>query len=493
MSELATQLPPGAAELLGLSSPGNPGSVALTGSTDLISQENAFRRAMADASNQNSGAEGANPIDHGQSLWPTALTLTAAQNPITGPQLHGQFGASENLPAFPAAGGDQWLVEALPSRPGAEGLLTPTAAALNGGLTTASPSAPPAGPVTTLPLLAQGVKQGLAAAQPGQLREAQTPTVARALTTAAESPLSALSPGSSVELAGRQLIQTAGQLALALSPGPDTAQASPAANPLAALAQQLTSSKDQKQPGGLSFASAGDTAKLSDQHSLLPLAPASGAAVGGLFDPLAGPPINQGLTGSIHSGSAGAELALAQGQNSTTTMTVNPSASNAAPNDLAQQAQAPSAVDRSPLNQTLPNQVTGQVADQVRIMIRADQREAQLQLHPRELGAVNIRIALHADQADVSIEASNPDLYRELSTTLPRLRQLFVDEGMGLSQLALDMGQFQQGQQSQGEHQSRPSTPLASSHQTVTDTIHDVLTRPGSKALSEGRSLDLYA
>ncbi|MEM7705816.1 MAG: flagellar hook-length control protein FliK [Pseudomonadota bacterium] len=165
---------------------------------------------------------------------------------------------------------------------------------------------------------------------------------------------------------------------------------------------------------------------------------------------------------------------------------VNPTATpavNTAPAELSTAL----STDRSNV-QTTP---VVQVADQVKMMVKGEQREAQLQLHPRELGAVNIRIALNADQASVSIEASNPDLYRELSSALPRLRQLFMEEGMGMAQLALDMGQSQQQEQqalAQEAQLTGPSTPEQSPN--AVEAAAPVIVR---KNPDDERSLDLYA
>ncbi len=143
--------------------------------------------------------------------------------------------------------------------------------------------------------------------------------------------------------------------------------------------------------------------------------------------------------------------------------------------------------DRSPV-QTPP---ALQVADQVKMMVQGDQREAQLQLHPRELGAVNIRIALNADQASVSIEASNPDLYRELASALPRLRQLFMEEGMGMAQLALDMGQSQEQERQSLEQETRLAGELQREPGAEPGEAIEPSAARGKPAVD--RSLDLYA
>ncbi len=143
----------------------------------------------------------------------------------------------------------------------------------------------------------------------------------------------------------------------------------------------------------------------------------------------------------------------------------------------------------------LPSPAATQVTDQVKMMIRSDQREARVQLHPRELGAVNIRIALQAEQADVAIEASNPELYREFSNNTARLRQLFINEGLGLNQLALDLGPSSQQQHGPEKgHQSLSQNAAPADQDDANNSTKLVGSNLANKPpMTDGQTLSLYA
>ncbi|MFK7955636.1 MAG: flagellar hook-length control protein FliK [Lysobacterales bacterium] len=194
-----------------------------------------------------------------------------------------------------------------------------------------------------------------------------------------------------------------------------------------------------------------------------------------------GDTLTQGQLMSAQSSSVGAATSVSQ---SSGLVSASPEAHQASPASLL-------STERT----ALPGPATGQVSDQVKMMIRSDQREARLQLHPRELGAVNIRIALHADQADVAIEASNPELYRELSSAIPKLRQLFLSEGVGLNQLALDLGQSSQQQTDPQQNPNAARSGARDANTADSNPQLNLLTAAtaAARSLPEGQTLSLYA
>ncbi|MEM9531420.1 MAG: flagellar hook-length control protein FliK [Pseudomonadota bacterium] len=128
-----------------------------------------------------------------------------------------------------------------------------------------------------------------------------------------------------------------------------------------------------------------------------------------------------------------------------------------------------------------------QITDQIQVMVQNDQREARLQLHPRELGVVNIRISLHADQASLVLEASNPELQRELSQHLPRLREAFGQEGLDLSQFSLE--QQTQQQEERSSQQSAPRRALMGE----SPPLELAATAPSPRPTAGTRLLDVFA
>lgn len=67
-------------------------------------------------------------------------------------------------------------------------------------------------------------------------------------------------------------------------------------------------------------------------------------------------------------------------------------------------------------------------------MARNNLQEAQLQLNPRHLGPIEVRLSLNQDQAQVSFIAGNPQAREALESSLPRLREMFADQGLNLGQ-----------------------------------------------------------
>ncbi len=84
-------------------------------------------------------------------------------------------------------------------------------------------------------------------------------------------------------------------------------------------------------------------------------------------------------------------------------------------------------------------------------MARNSVQEAQLQLNPRHLGPIEVRLTLNQDQAQVSFVAATPQAREALESSLPRLREMFADQGLNLGQADVhSRGQ----QQQQGEGRS---------------------------------------
>ena len=65
-------------------------------------------------------------------------------------------------------------------------------------------------------------------------------------------------------------------------------------------------------------------------------------------------------------------------------------------------------------------------------------REAQLQLHPRSLGSVEVRIAFgHEQQLNISFSAANPIARDALDANLPRLREMLEQQGLQLADASI--------------------------------------------------------
>lgn len=81
-------------------------------------------------------------------------------------------------------------------------------------------------------------------------------------------------------------------------------------------------------------------------------------------------------------------------------------------------------------------------------------REAQIQLNPRHLGPIDVRI-IYSDtqQLSVSFTAQNPAAREALDAALPRLREMFEQQGLSLADASVSQESFA-GQQQEAENEN---------------------------------------
>ncbi|HEB92212.1 MAG TPA: hypothetical protein ENI94_01835 [Gammaproteobacteria bacterium] len=119
-------------------------------------------------------------------------------------------------------------------------------------------------------------------------------------------------------------------------------------------------------------------------------------------------------------------------------------------------------------------------------------REAQIQLNPRHLGPIDVRI-IYSDtqQLSVSFTAQNPAAREALDAALPRLREMFEQQGLNLADASVSQESFA-GQQQGAENEN------GLRHDAVADT-HGVVSGDGelqqrSPPISIGLGLvDIFA
>jgi flagellar hook-length control protein FliK len=97
----------------------------------------------------------------------------------------------------------------------------------------------------------------------------------------------------------------------------------------------------------------------------------------------------------------------------------------------------PAAASPPPLSLQHPD-FSGEVGERVRLAFDAGLSEAQIELHPSELGPIHIRIENRGDQTHVRFEAAHPATRELLAATLPQLRELLGSQGqeLGRAQVA---------------------------------------------------------
>lgn len=119
-------------------------------------------------------------------------------------------------------------------------------------------------------------------------------------------------------------------------------------------------------------------------------------------------------------------------------------------------------------------------------------REAKLQLHPRSLGAVEVRIAYgHEQQMHVSFSAANPIARDALEASLPRLREMFEQQGLNLGDA--NISQEPPSEQQHDNNMTNGPTMSAEGYVNIDESIDtDGLQPPTHHWLGEGM-LNAYA
>jgi flagellar hook-length control protein FliK len=102
---------------------------------------------------------------------------------------------------------------------------------------------------------------------------------------------------------------------------------------------------------------------------------------------------------------------------------------------LAGQGAANPLATPAPVAMTLATPMTqanwgGAVAERVVWMTNANMQEAEIQLHPRELGPIGIKITVQNEQTHVSFVAHHATTREALEAALPRLREMLSDNGL---------------------------------------------------------------
>lgn len=93
------------------------------------------------------------------------------------------------------------------------------------------------------------------------------------------------------------------------------------------------------------------------------------------------------------------------------------------------------------------------LADQVQWQLGHEVQEARLELHPRDLGSVQVQVRITADGAEVRFAASHPQAREALEAAMPQLRLLLSGDGLPMTQTHVGS---QSSWQSQGQARHAP-------------------------------------
>lgn len=96
------------------------------------------------------------------------------------------------------------------------------------------------------------------------------------------------------------------------------------------------------------------------------------------------------------------------------------------------------------------------LGERLRWLSEAGVQEARLQLHPRELGSIDVRIRVEQQTASVWFGADHPAARAALEASLPQLRERMAADGLQLGQAQIGGSAQFQSQEREADGQGRP-------------------------------------
>lgn len=132
-----------------------------------------------------------------------------------------------------------------------------------------------------------------------------------------------------------------------------------------------------------------------------------------------------------------------------------------------------------------------QLGDRVQWLIGHNLNQADIHLNPPELGALDVRIQVHGDQASVNFASPHAVVRHALDAAIPRLREMMQETGLMLGDVNVS-GQALTQQQSRDPQSQQGQSGRASSVAAVDEPAAISSTSP-LRRLSANSMLDVYA
>ncbi|MFS2220917.1 flagellar hook-length control protein FliK [Pantoea sp. B65] len=95
------------------------------------------------------------------------------------------------------------------------------------------------------------------------------------------------------------------------------------------------------------------------------------------------------------------------------------------------------------------------LGQQVLMFSRNGQQNAELRLHPQDLGSIQISLKLDNDQAQLSMVSGHSQVRAALEAAIPQLRTALAESGINLGQTSVSSDAFPQSQSFNGQQESR--------------------------------------
>ncbi|MEM6773767.1 MAG: flagellar hook-length control protein FliK, partial [Pseudomonadota bacterium] len=129
----------------------------------------------------------------------------------------------------------------------------------------------------------------------------------------------------------------------------------------------------------------------------------------------------------------------------------------------------------------------GELTTRMKVLVRDGVREARINLHPAELGRLQVTVSTEGDQARISFMAETSAARDAIEQSLPRLRDMLEQNGLQLAQSDVGQQGLAQGRRDDGSE----AGPLAATGSGAGDD--EAQDGPDSRASVSGSSrIDTY-
>lgn len=129
--------------------------------------------------------------------------------------------------------------------------------------------------------------------------------------------------------------------------------------------------------------------------------------------------------------------------------------------------------------------------ERVTSMLSINNKEAEIRLDPPEMGSMQIRIRSDAEQAQINFVVQNQQAKEALEQSLPRLRELLMQQGLELGESSISYGDSSPEQNEQQEGQPQGKMANNSSSDETNSEQPDKQTHSSGQQTSS--SIDYYA
>ena len=124
------------------------------------------------------------------------------------------------------------------------------------------------------------------------------------------------------------------------------------------------------------------------------------------------------------------------------------------------------------------SEASQKLQERINIMLSKNIQRADIRLDPPELGQLNVRINMNAEQATVQFQVQSAQARDAVEQALPRLREMLEQQGVALA----DTDVQEQQQQMAGDAEQQQGGGSRADASTETTSEHEIL-------LNEGRPL----